>query len=61
MLLKVDLKNKEDNPQITQEDKQRIAEAERKQKMHLLYLLLVPAAIIIVAAAIIGIFKDISV
>ena len=61
MLLKVDLKNKEDNPLITQEDKQRIAEAERKQKMHLLYLLLVPAAIIIVAAAIIGIFKDISV
>lgn len=40
MLLKVDLKYKEDSPQITQEDKQRIAEAERKQKMHLLYLLL---------------------
>lgn len=61
MILKVELKEKEDNPRITQEDKQRIAEAKRKQKIHLLYLLLIPAAIIIVAAAIIGIFKGISV
>ena len=61
MILKVNLKHKEDNPQITQEDKQRIAEAEHKQKMHLLYLLFVPAAIIVVTVAIIGIFKGISV